>query len=76
MSRIKVDSVLLTKFLAERGFSATSLNNYLRSPWDYFYRNILRVPETQAPHMQFGTAVHNTLEYITRFHTSGVNYQI
>lgn len=71
VSRIKVDSVLLTKFLAERGFSATSLNNYLRSPWDYFYRNILRVPETQAPHMQFGTAVHNTLEYITRFHTSG-----
>jgi len=67
---IKIDKILLTKLLAERGFSATSLNNYLRSPWDYFYRNVLRVPETQAPHMQFGTAVHNTLEYTTRLHSA------
>jgi RecB family exonuclease len=41
----------------------------LRSPWDYLYRNVLRIPETQAVHMQFGTAVHNTLEYTTAFHT-------
>jgi DNA helicase-2/ATP-dependent DNA helicase PcrA len=52
-----------------RGFSATSINNYLRNPWDYFYRNILRVPQVQPTHMQFGTAIHNTLEKITRQHT-------
>ncbi|HMO78133.1 MAG TPA: ATP-dependent DNA helicase [Candidatus Paceibacterota bacterium] len=67
---IKIDKVLLQQILADRGFSATSLNNYLRSPWDYFYRNVLRVPETQAPHMQFGTAVHNTLEYATCYYTT------
>jgi DNA helicase-2/ATP-dependent DNA helicase PcrA len=66
---IAIDAGLLTHLLAERGFSATSLNNYLRSPWDYFYRNVLRIPETQAVPMQFGTAVHNTLEYVTAFHT-------
>jgi len=66
---IAIDTTLLTHLLAERGFSATSLNNYLRSPWDYFYRNVLRIPETQAVHMQFGTAVHNTLEYTTAYHT-------
>jgi len=66
---VAVGPTLLTHLLAERGFSATSLNNYLRSPWDYFYRNVLRIPETQAVHMQFGTAVHNTLEYATAFHT-------
>jgi len=66
---IAVDTNLLKGVLAERGFSATSLNNYLRSPWDYFYRNVLRVPETQALPMQFGTAVHNVLEYVTRTHT-------
>ena len=66
---IEIDTGLLTHLLKERGFSATSLNNYLRSPWDYFYRNVLRIPETQAVHMQFGTAVHNTLEYTTAFHT-------
>jgi ATP-dependent helicase/DNAse subunit B len=59
----------LLKLLSERGFSATSLNNYLRSPWDYFFRNILRIPETQAIHMQFGTAMHSVLEYVTHTHT-------
>lgn len=60
---------LLTLVLQERGFSATSLNNYFRSPWDYLYRNVLRIPEVQPAHMQYGTAVHNTLEYMTRAHT-------
>jgi len=64
-----VDAALLTHLLRERGFSATSLNNYLKSPWDYFFRNVLRIPETQAVHMQFGTAMHAVLEYVTRTYT-------
>jgi DNA helicase-2/ATP-dependent DNA helicase PcrA len=70
IGKVSIDAELLRHTLSERGFSATSLNNYLRSPWDYFYRNVLRIPETQAPHMQYGTAVHNTLEYLTRQHSS------
>ncbi|MCA9357487.1 ATP-dependent helicase [Candidatus Nomurabacteria bacterium] len=66
---IALDANLVKNLLAERGFSATSLNNYLRSPWDYFYRNVLRIPETQALPMQFGTAVHNVLEYSSRLRT-------
>ena len=67
---VDIDADLLTHLLKERGFSATSLNNYLRSPWDYFYRNVLRIPETQAVHMQFGTAVHNVMEKSTKHHTA------
>ena len=66
---VEIDGQLLLKLLSERGFSATSLNNYLKSPWDYFFRNVLRIPETQAVHMQFGTAMHSVLEYVTRTHT-------
>ncbi len=66
---ILVNAELLTHLLSQRGFSATSLNNYLRSPWDYFYRNVLRIPETQAVHMQFGTAVHNVMEKSTKHHS-------
>jgi DNA helicase-2/ATP-dependent DNA helicase PcrA len=69
LSGIEIDSSLLTSMLQERGFSATSLNNYLHSPWDYFFRNVLRIPETQALHMQFGTAMHAVLEYVTRTYT-------
>ena len=65
----RIDGQLLLKLLTDRGFSATSLNNYLKSPWDYFFRNVLRIPETQAVHMQFGTAMHAVLEYVTRHHT-------
>ncbi len=67
---IEVDATLLTHLLSQRGFSATSLNNYLQNPWDYFYRNVLRIPETQAIHMQFGTAVHNVMEKATKHHTN------
>lgn len=66
---ITLDCELLKILLQERGFSATSLNNFLRSPWDYLYRNILRIPEVQPVHMLYGTVIHNTLEYITKHHT-------
>ena len=65
----QISAGLIKDLFATRGFSATSLNNYLRNPWDYVYRNILRIPETQSIQMQFGTAVHNVLEFVTRQHT-------
>jgi len=64
-----VGTELLRRTLTERGLSATSLNNYLRSPWTYLYRNVLRVPEVQAESAQFGTALHNTLRRVTAYHT-------
>lgn len=67
-----LDPAIFKTILTERGFSATSLNNFITSPWNFLYRNILRIPELQAEHMQFGTAVHNTIEAMTKTHmTSG-----
>jgi len=68
---VAIDISLLTSLVEERGFSATSINNYLRSPWDYVYRNLLRIPQTQPVHMQYGTVVHNVLERFTAAHTAG-----
>lgn len=65
----KIDTEILTTVMAKRGLSATSLNNLLKNPWDFLYRNILRVPETQPLHMQFGTAIHNVLQSVTASHT-------
>jgi DNA helicase II / ATP-dependent DNA helicase PcrA len=62
-----VDVMFLQTTLRDRGISATSLNNYLRSPWNYLYRNVLRVPEVQAESAQFGTALHNTLRKVTQY---------
>lgn len=65
----KVGKDTLLTLLRTRGLSATSLNNLLTNPWDFFYRNLLRVPEVQALHLQFGTAVHAVLEQVTALHT-------
>ncbi len=41
--------------------SVTHLNNYLRCPRLFYYRNILRVPAVKTKHMAFGTAIHAAL---------------
>jgi DNA helicase-2/ATP-dependent DNA helicase PcrA len=61
VTRAPIDAALLRSSLTERGLSATSLNNYLKSPWDYFYRNVLRIPETKDESLLFGTALHDVL---------------
>ena len=54
---------------AEKGFSPTSLSNYIRNPIDFYKRNLLgiddimEVEETVANNT-FGTIVHDTLEDI------------
>ena len=64
---VLIDNEFLQLTLAKRGLSATSLNNYLLSPWNYFYRNVLRIPELQAESAQFGTVLHNTLRKATLY---------
>ena len=60
-----IDVDVIATHLQTKGLSATALNNYLRSPYDYLYRNVLRVPEVQALPMQFGTAVHGVMEWVS-----------
>jgi len=52
---------LIEGFFAS-GISATALNAYLSDPWECFFKNVLRIPETQATHQLYGTAIHAALE--------------
>ncbi|MEM9336772.1 MAG: ATP-dependent DNA helicase [Patescibacteria group bacterium] len=76
LSTVEEDSELLltpevlTALLQARGFSATSYNNYLASPYTYLYRNILRMPEVRALPLLFGTGVHDVMEVITKTHSN------
>lgn len=47
-------------FLAQ-GLSVSALNNYLECPWQYFYRNLIRLPEAQSRPQLYGLAVHGAL---------------
>lgn len=69
LQEIEKDSNLLEliKAHAAKGFSPTSLSNYIRNPIDFYKRNLLKiqdvlaVEETVAANT-FGTIVHDTLE--------------
>ncbi|PIR41548.1 MAG: hypothetical protein COV31_00360 [Candidatus Yanofskybacteria bacterium CG10_big_fil_rev_8_21_14_0_10_46_23] len=52
---------LVRGLLEKQGLSVTALNNYLKCPWQYFYVNLLRVPQAPAVHQYFGIAVHTAL---------------
>lgn len=45
----------------KQGLSVTALNNYLKSPWQYFYQNLIRIPQVPNKHQSYGTAVHAAL---------------
>ncbi len=57
------DKDFLNGLFLDFGLSVTALNNYLSCPWQYFYRNLVRIPEPPSKHMAFGNAVHGALEY-------------
>tara|TARA_B100002051_G_C16745775_1_gene647521 strand:+ start:8529 stop:11528 length:3000 start_codon:yes stop_codon:yes gene_type:complete len=61
-----ITPALLLKHLSDRGLSATALNNYLASPYNYLYRNVMRIPEVQATPMLFGTAMHGVMERVVK----------
>lgn len=66
----QIDTDFILQSLTTKGFSATSFNNCVANPWNYVYRNVLRIPEVQATHLQFGTAIHAVLESATKYHTT------
>lgn len=51
------DKEYLNNLFISQGLSVTALNNYIRSPWEYFYSNLLRIPKAPNKHLMFGTAV-------------------
>lgn len=52
---------VVQELLDAQGFSVSALNNYLRCPWKYFFRNLLRIPETKTQSLIFGSAIHESI---------------
>lgn len=59
---VAVTEATIRAALERYGLSATSLNNYLKSPWNYLYRNVLRIPEPKSFVMQYGTVLHAVID--------------
>ncbi len=58
----------LRRVFLEQGLTVTALNNYLSCPWEYFFKNLVRLPQLPEPYLSYGTAVHEALrEFFNRF---------
>jgi len=54
--------VFVKEKLLSQGLSVSALNNYLKSPWLFFFRNLLRIPSAMNKSLVFGNAVHGALQ--------------
>ncbi len=59
--------IIKLKQLAEKGFSPSSLTNYIRNPIDFYYQKVLGIREEETVEEvvaanTLGTVIHNTLE--------------
>jgi len=53
----------LERVVQDFKLSASSLNQYLRSPEEFIETTLLKVPQVTQPYQAFGTAVHAALEF-------------
>lgn len=61
-ARTILDPNFLKARLLSKGFSPTNFNGYVQSPWQYYFRSLLQLPDAPTPSMQFGTAIHAGLK--------------
>jgi len=59
---------MLSPVLAAFELSPTAMQNYLKCRLSFYYRNILRIPQSRSEYASFGSAVHDALNaYFTGF---------
>jgi len=60
-------SLVDPEYMKERFLSAklsvSALNNYMKSPLLYFFRNLVLLPQARSPFLDFGNLIHGTLEH-------------
>ena len=57
---------LVAKEYEERNVSVSLLNNFFECPWKWYFRNLLRLPEPQSESLEFGNAVHASIDQILK----------
>ncbi len=50
----------------DRYVSVSLLNNFFDCPWQWYFRNLLQVPEPQVETLEFGSAVHASIDEILK----------
>jgi DNA helicase-2/ATP-dependent DNA helicase PcrA len=62
----KIETELMDRLLEKFVMNVTALNNYLKCPLEFYYRNLVRIPAPKNEATEFGSAVHHALEILFR----------
>lgn len=62
----KLEEATVSRLLQRFVMNVTALNNFLRCPLEFYFRNIIRIPAPRNEAAEFGSAVHYALELLFR----------
>jgi DNA helicase-2/ATP-dependent DNA helicase PcrA len=62
----KMEEEYLRALLERFVMNVSALNNYLRCPLEFYFKNLVRIPSPKNDAIEFGSAVHYALEQLFR----------
>jgi DNA helicase-2/ATP-dependent DNA helicase PcrA len=62
----KIEEELVSRLLDKFVMNVTALNNYLKCPLEFYFRNLVRIPAPKNEATEFGSAAHFALEKLFR----------
>jgi DNA helicase-2/ATP-dependent DNA helicase PcrA len=62
----RMEEELVHRLLEKFVMNVTALNNYLKCPLEFYFKNLVRIPSPKNEATEFGSAVHYSLEQLFR----------
>lgn len=62
----KIEEAFLQPILEKFVMNVTALNNYLKCPLEFYFKNLIRIPSPKNEATEFGSSVHYALEQLFR----------
>lgn len=62
----KIEEEFISRVLDKFVMNVTALNNYLKCPLEFYFKNLIRIPSPKNEATEFGSAVHHALEKLFR----------
>ena len=62
----KIEEAYITSLLERFVMNVTALNNYLKCPLEFYFKNLIRIPSPKNEATEFGSSVHYALEQLFR----------
>jgi DNA helicase II / ATP-dependent DNA helicase PcrA len=58
----RAEDDFITHALEKFAMNVTALNNYLKCPLEFYYKNLIRIPSGKSEALEFGSAIHHALQ--------------